>query len=380
MQQTALRAAADARRYAYDLVPGTWRRSMKDTNTVDRTIFVSYAHEDRERIKPIVSHLAETGLSIWWDQHIPPGSNFRYVIQEALESAACAIVFWTNNSIKSDFIWSEVQKAKDRGVLVPVKLDEDADIPLGFSEMHHIELFGSVTPESRGIKKLIQSVKQLLRMPTEQVGYVGTLKENDWVVSQADSATAELKHLVSQIGDISKKILLDDQSNKNIRGALTEVEKTYKAVLRAIQEFVEPALGLDRVNAKSYAKLARRSLATDIRNGRGHCKRILAYYATVGGLREKLIAETNEEELAEIDGIFGRLGTADGDLFEQLEEVGRVLTNESRVIVGLLASGQEEQGRERILAAYEKLTSLEDGLDEAMSELQQLQESLGYAN
>ncbi|GAB6191434.1 toll/interleukin-1 receptor domain-containing protein [Desulfocastanea catecholica] len=353
---------------------------MKDINVLDRTIFVSYAHEDRERIKPIVSYLAETGFSIWWDQQIPPGSNFRYVIQEALESAACAVVFWTNNSIKSDFIWSEVQKAKDRGVLVPVKLDEDADIPLGFSEMHHIELFGSITTKSSGVKKLIHSLKQLLRMPTKQEGYAGTLKENDWVVSQTDSATSELKNLVSQIGDISKIILLDDQSNKAIRGALAEVEKTYKSVLKAIQEFIEPALGVDRVDAKSYAKLARRSLATDIRNGRGHCKRILAYYATVGGMREKLTAEKSEKELAEIDSIFGRLGSADGDLFEQLEEIGRVLTNESRVIVGLLASGQEKQGRERIIAANEKLTSLEDDLDRAMSELQQLQEALGYAN
>ena len=353
---------------------------MKDTNTLDRTIFVSYAHEDRERVKPIVLYLAETGLSIWWDQEISPGSNFRYVIQEALESSGCAIVFWTNNSIKSDFVWSEVQKAKDRGILIPVKLDEDADIPLGFSEMHHIELFDSITPKSPGVKKLIHSVKQLLRMPTEQVGYAGTLKENDWVISQADSATSELKNLVSQIGDISKKILLDDQSNKNIKGALTEVKKTYKSILKAIQEFVEPALGVDRVDAKSYAKLARRSLATDIRNGRGHCKRILAYYATVGGLREKLIVETSEKELTEIDQIFEKLGTADGDLFEQLEEIGRVLTNESRVIVGLLASGQEAQGKERILTAYQKLTSLEDELDEAMLELQQLQESLGYAN
>jgi hypothetical protein len=352
---------------------------MKDTNTLDRTIFVSYAHKDRERIEPIVSYLSETGFSIWWDQEIQPGSNFRHFILEALKSAACAVVFWTNNSIKSDFIWSEVQKAKERGVLVPVKLDEDADIPLGFSEMHHIELFGPITPNSPGVKKLIHRLKQLLRMPTEQVGYGGTLKENDYVVSQADSATSELKNLVSQIGNISKIILLDDQSNKALRGALTEVEKTYKSVLKAIQEFIEPALGVDRVDAKSYAKLARRSLATDIRNGRGHCKRILAYYATVGGLREKLTVTKSEKELAEIDSTFGKLGTADSDLFEQLEEIGRVLTNESRVIVGLLASGQDKQGRERIIAAHERLTSLEDGLDMAISELQQLQASLGYA-
>ena len=352
---------------------------MKDIDRVDRTIFVSYARVDYKRVKRIISYLAKSGLSIWWDQNIRPGSNFRYVIQEALESAACAIVFWTKNSIKSDFVWSEVEKAKKRGVLVPVKLDEDAEIPVGFSEMHHIELFGQVRLESLGVKRLIKSIDQLVSMPTKQLSDPGTLEDNDWVVSEADSATAEIKTLVSKIGDFRKAILLDGRSNKDIRGALTEVEKTYKSVLKAIQRFVEPALDVDRLKAKSYAKLARRSLQADIRNGRGHCKRILAYYARVGGLREKLIEEISENELDEIDNLFGRLGTADGDLFERLEEVGRVLTNESRVIVGLLASGQENQARKRVISAREKLIKLEDKFDEAMSELQQLQESLGYA-
>ena len=79
-------------------------------------------------------------------------------------------------------------------------MDKDADIPLGFSEMHHIELFGSVTPKSPGVKKLIHSVKQLIKMSTEQKGYIGTLKESDWVVSQVNSATSEMKNLVLQIG------------------------------------------------------------------------------------------------------------------------------------------------------------------------------------
>ena len=56
-----------------------------------------------------------------------------------------------------------------------------------------------------------------------------------------------------------------------------------------------------------------------------------------------------------------------------------MLTNESRIIVGLLASGQEKEAQKRMLSSNEKLTILEDKLDDAMSELQALQESLGYA-
>jgi len=353
---------------------------MTEISAIENTVFISYAHIDRPRIKPIVSYLTESGLSIWMDEKIGAGSFYRLAIQEALDKAACAIVFWTNNSIKSDFVWDEVERAKNRGVLIPVKLDEKAEIPLGFGQMQYIDLLGQVTPSSPGFKKLLNTIKETIAMPTKQLGNLGTLHENSWTIPNADYATTTIKALVSQIGDFSNAVLLDNEFNQDIRGALIEVEKTYKAVLQAIEYFIEPAIDIDHLNVKSYSKLAGRSLQADIRNGRGHCKRVLAYYVKFGGLREKLIDEMDPKDLEEIDDIFGRLGAADGDLFEMLEEVGGVLTNESRVIVGLLASGQDKLARERILSAREKLRDLEDRLDEAMAELQQLQESLGFAN
>ena len=332
---------------------------MGDNILAERIVFVSYAHEDKDRIKPIISYFAELGFLIWTDEQIHAGSSFRLVIQEALDSAACVIVFWTSISINSKFVFSEVERAKKRGILVPLKLDLEAMVPVGFSEMHNIEIFGEFDPKSSNAKTLVRNIKRVLKVPAE-IGHAGTLADNDWIVSQTDSATAELRRLVSKIGKISQLVLLVADSSSTICGALAEVEKTYKSVLKAIQDFIEPALDGDSIKPISYAKLARRSLSVDIRKGRGHCKRILAYYATVGGLREKLLKKKSEDELVEIDEIFGRLGTADGDLFRQLEDIGQILTNESRVIVGLFASGQNKQGRQHIIAANQKLGPLED--------------------
>ncbi len=36
-------------------------------------IFVSYAREDQERVKPIVNELEKHGWSVFWDRKIPPG-------------------------------------------------------------------------------------------------------------------------------------------------------------------------------------------------------------------------------------------------------------------------------------------------------------------
>ena len=59
--------------------------------------------------------------------------------------------------------------------------------------------------------------------------------------------------------------------------------------------------------------------------------------------------------------------------------IGQTLTNESRVIVNLLLSGQEDAARKRIVAGREALQPLESALSQAEMRLQQLASSLGFA-
>ena len=33
-------------------------------------VFISYASEDRERVKPIVGSIEDAGFSVWWDRRI----------------------------------------------------------------------------------------------------------------------------------------------------------------------------------------------------------------------------------------------------------------------------------------------------------------------
>ena len=38
-------------------------------------IFLSYASEDRERVRPVAEALGRQGWEVWWDRDIPPGQT-----------------------------------------------------------------------------------------------------------------------------------------------------------------------------------------------------------------------------------------------------------------------------------------------------------------
>ena len=79
-------------------------------------IFISYASEDRPRVKPLVDALQQKGWSVWWDRTIRAGRTFDRVIEAALDDARCVIVLWSQTSVESDWVRTEAEEAKRRGV------------------------------------------------------------------------------------------------------------------------------------------------------------------------------------------------------------------------------------------------------------------------
>jgi hypothetical protein len=102
-------------------------------------IFLSYASEDKSIAEALSKALEEQGWSVWWDRTIPPGKTFDQVIEEAINTAKCVVVLWSTNSIKSDWVKEEANIAKERGILVPAKIDP-VDPPLGFGLIQAADL------------------------------------------------------------------------------------------------------------------------------------------------------------------------------------------------------------------------------------------------
>ena len=103
--------------------------------------FVSYKREDETRVVRLVEGLRDTGLTVWWDRDIAGGERWRETIAQQLDTARCVIVCWTETSAAPEgtYVREEAERAKARGVLLPVLMDRVA-IPFGFGEMQALDL------------------------------------------------------------------------------------------------------------------------------------------------------------------------------------------------------------------------------------------------
>jgi serine/threonine-protein kinase len=106
-------------------------------------VFISYKAEDRRRVQPLVQALQADGYSVWWDEHIGTGDEWRQTIEKHLDGAKCVIVVWAKGSVGPDghFVRDEASRAQRRHVYVPVIIDA-VDPPLGFGESQATSLRG----------------------------------------------------------------------------------------------------------------------------------------------------------------------------------------------------------------------------------------------
>ncbi|MEN6330788.1 MAG: TIR domain-containing protein [Smithella sp.] len=104
-------------------------------------VFISYASEDRETARKLAGLLESYGYSVWWDRKIVAGQTYDQVIERELEMARVAVVLWSKNSVTSEWVKNEAAAAAERGVLVPV-LIENVKLPLEFRRKQTVDLAG----------------------------------------------------------------------------------------------------------------------------------------------------------------------------------------------------------------------------------------------
>lgn len=102
-------------------------------------LFLSYASEDRDRVRPLADLLAREGHSVWWDQRLNPGAQFQQEIDTALAQADRVLVLWSNRSITSSWVQAEASEGLERGILMPILLD-DVKPPLPFRQRNAARL------------------------------------------------------------------------------------------------------------------------------------------------------------------------------------------------------------------------------------------------
>jgi len=126
-------------------------------------IFVSYSATDRRRIEPLVAVLQEQGWSVWWDRDLVAGPSFDEKIEEALESARCVVVAWSSNSVQSRWVRTEANEGLERGILVPLRIEEVRP-PLAFRSSQTASLV-DWPADSGELDKVISGIEECLGSP-----------------------------------------------------------------------------------------------------------------------------------------------------------------------------------------------------------------------
>src|SRR5260370_35244334 len=89
-------------------------------------VFVSHSHDDAPAADLIVKALEERGVVCWVaPRDVPAGGSYAESILNAIESASCFVLIYSQSSNVSSHVMREVERALKFGVnIVPVRFDD----------------------------------------------------------------------------------------------------------------------------------------------------------------------------------------------------------------------------------------------------------------
>ena len=105
-------------------------------------VFISYSKQDVTDARMLAALLEANGYTVWWDNSLIGGEQFRGKIASELAAARAVVVIWTKTSVASDWVQSEAGRALGDQKLVPVRSSEIEynEIPPPFENRHTLKL------------------------------------------------------------------------------------------------------------------------------------------------------------------------------------------------------------------------------------------------
>jgi hypothetical protein len=127
---------------------------------MEREIFLSYAREDTDAVRPLVAALQAESFQVWWDRHLQGGQAWQDILKNKLLTTDCVIVAWSPHSVVSDYICVlEAWAAMERDILVPVLIAPCA-LPQPYNKIQTIDLSNWRGQRNTStFRKLIEAIK-----------------------------------------------------------------------------------------------------------------------------------------------------------------------------------------------------------------------------
>ena len=92
------------------------KKSLEPYDGNEPYVFISYSHEDSNKVFDILGKLQSAGLRFWYDAGTKKGSEWQECIAEHIRDCECVIAFHSQNSSTSEHCKDEISFAKWREI------------------------------------------------------------------------------------------------------------------------------------------------------------------------------------------------------------------------------------------------------------------------
>ena len=137
-------------------------------------IFISYSHKDTEYAHGLAENLQSIGLEVWIDERLDYGSQWPQELQKQLDGCSAFILIMSPRSYTSEWVQSELQRAKRKlKPIFPLLLEGDEPW-LSVESTQYYDVRGKVNPDPKfyyALKKVITPDQraQTLQVPKGSV-------------------------------------------------------------------------------------------------------------------------------------------------------------------------------------------------------------------
>jgi len=252
-------------------------------------IFISYAHEDREKAKALANVLSSRGWKVWWDRKIAPGEAFDVVIERQLGTCKCAIVLWSARSVGATWVRNEARRAARRKVLVPILIDS-VETPLEFENLQAADLTSwEAAVENPEFEAVLDRIQALSPIPDERLARAAVEDAHEeFVTGHRQAAIAKLEQF--------------RPAHVLVSGALAElraeVERLEHERAEAVRREADAAEAAQRQRELAAAQAQQEAIARNAAAARAEAERLERERAEA--VRREAAAEAAQERRREL--------------------------------------------------------------------------------
>ena len=125
-------------------------------------VFISHARSTEKQAQAAAEGLRSLGYSVWLDRELPTHRAYTGVIEKELAAAKAVLVIWSAKAVRSQWVMSEANRAREDDKLVQMAID-DARLPMPFDQIQCADLKGWIgDPDTHDWGRIIASVADLV--------------------------------------------------------------------------------------------------------------------------------------------------------------------------------------------------------------------------